>query len=86
MKKMKKLNLNKISIVSLRSIQTLKGGVTAIGCLNTNTCQDPSTSLDPDNCHSTGRTNPFGGGTFASDPIATNTCSAVITECELGDM
>ncbi len=88
MKKMKKLNLNKISIVSLRNTQTLKGGtnLTTIG-VETNTCPaNCTTSFVPTNCQSTGRTDPLGGGTFSVNPGNTNACttiSNVLTECEL---
>lgn len=87
MKKMKKLNLNKIRIVSLRNLQTVNGGGATHTCQDTHACPDPTTSLDPaDTCYSTGRTNPFEGGTFSVDPIGTNACnnvSLVLTECEL---
>lgn len=87
MKKMKKLNLNKVRIVSLRNLQIIRGGGnTGDSCRDTHACQDPTTSLNPDNCYSTGRTNPFEGGTFSVDPVGTNACndvSLVLTECEL---
>ena len=89
MKKMKKLNLNKMRIVSLRNLQRLKGGNTAIGCLDTNICQDPSTSFDPDNCHSTGITHGGNdGGTFksADGGPETQNCSVIASICELADM
>lgn len=86
MKKMKKLNLNKIRVVSLRNLQIVNGGHTGTPCTDTHTCPDPTTTLDPDTCYSTGRTDPFGGGTFSVNPGNTNACitiSNVLTECEL---
>jgi natural product precursor len=83
MKKMKKLNLNKISIVSLRNLQTLRGGNTLDDDKYTDFCTN--TNIE-DTCKSTGRTDPLGGGTFSVDPAATNACttiSNILTECEL---
>jgi len=89
MKKMKKLNLNKIRVVSLRSLQTVNGGYTGTPCVDTHHCPDPPTiTLDPDTCYSTSNTYQDGdGGTFrSSGPPPTQACSAVLTECELADI
>ncbi|WP_298416966.1 hypothetical protein [uncultured Kordia sp.] len=89
MKKMKKLNLNKVRIVSLRNLQKINGGTNA----------NPPTiislqSCDPNiDCESTGDTysggnNGDGGRTFKSgtENPQSHTCSMILTECELADM
>ncbi|WP_298416968.1 hypothetical protein [uncultured Kordia sp.] len=86
MKKIKKLNLNKISIVSLKNSQILKGGNTLNDDKYTDFCTD--TNIE-DTCKSTGATRSAGsdgGETFGYIPPHTQTCSAVFTECELADI
>ncbi|WP_046756306.1 hypothetical protein [Kordia jejudonensis] len=88
MKKMKKLNLNKISIVSLKNLNAIHGGNSGQGAPDTNTCQIQY-SMDPlIDCDSTGIT--YGGnddGSLQSAPLPqTQACSMVLTECELAPM
>ncbi|WP_430411551.1 hypothetical protein [Kordia sp.] len=89
MKKKRKLDLNKVRVVSLRNLQILKGGAeTDISCIQTDTIPDP-TSYDVNACGSTSNTyqGGDGGGSFRSGTLPpTQTCSAVLTECELADM
>ncbi|WP_298416964.1 hypothetical protein [uncultured Kordia sp.] len=84
---MKKLNLNKVNIVSLKNIHTIKGGDTRLE--DTYTCQ----SCDPDTyCYSTGDTYANGGNTNDGRTFKSNSqphtqnCSMILTECELADM
>ncbi|WP_430411550.1 hypothetical protein [Kordia sp.] len=92
---MKKLNLNKVRIVSLRNLQLLNGG--SSGCLGAsqgcNSAGDTCTqtiSFDNDiDCNSTSNTyqGGDGGGTFkSSGPPETQVCSQVLTECEIADI
>ncbi|WP_298416969.1 hypothetical protein [uncultured Kordia sp.] len=85
MKKIKKLSLNKVRIVSLKNSQTLKGGNTLNDDKYTDFCTN--TNIE-DTCKSTGATrsagsDDSGSGTFRAQ---TQTCSMVLTECELADM
>ena len=85
MKKMKKLNLNKVRIVSLKNLQRLHGGG------ETDACPTSKYSVDPIvDCNSTGPTHGGNdGGTFSVDPLGSNACdgnaSFILTECELRD-
>ena len=88
MKKMKKLNLNKVRIVSLKNLKSISGGsmgCTGPVCVQTDTCQNP-TSIDPNiSCESTGIT--YGGndgGTLKSVETPTANCSG-LTTCDIVD-
>ncbi|WP_046756305.1 hypothetical protein [Kordia jejudonensis] len=93
MKKMKKLNLNKVRIVSLKNLQSIHGGSTVC---NPTGPTDPTGSLlctaeptiGPGTCPSTGLT--YGGndgGTLdawsTQQTQTTQDVSKVLTECEL---
>jgi natural product precursor len=92
MKKMKKLNLNKMRIVSLRNLHTVRGGNTVANtCISQattgiHTDECPTTSIEPTNCESSGRTDTLEGGTFSAAPIETEYCSAVLTVCVIQDL
>ena len=91
MKKMKKLNLNKIRIVSLKNLLAINGGSAGIGCIDTNTCPATNQTCPPTisydnavNCDSTGIT--YGGndgGTLKSADAPSYTCSQILTGCEI---
>ena len=94
MKKMKKLNLNKVRIVSLKNLQSISGGSLNPDCVQTS----PTTSLlctaDPTlaaTCPSTGPT--YGGNDGGTLKSAENPPggggqpqSFILTECEIADM